>query len=35
MNNKIYYAAVALATISNSVFAQQVEFNFFRIFAHN
>ena len=25
MNNKIYYAAVALATISNSVFAQQAQ----------
>ena len=25
MNNKIYYAAVALATIPNSVFAQQAE----------
>ncbi len=25
MNNKIYYAAVALATIPNSVFAQQTE----------
>jgi hypothetical protein len=35
MNNKIYYAAVALATIPNSVFAQQAEFNFFRIFAHD
>ena len=25
MNNKIYYAAVALATIPNSVFAQQTQ----------
>lgn len=35
MNSKIYYAAVALATIPNLVFAQQAEFEFFRIFAHD